>query len=274
MMTLKIKYPLSLILLFVLIIQIVSAETMCEFDFFVYKNDTVELIKAHSYIGNPESAELKKSDYALTFTDSVGNRIDEIKIPVIFYVLDPYQEVDSIPLSVRNPCDTNWDRLQIYHLNEKIFSTSVKGLICNNDNICNNYETVLTCPTDCHSGSKDGWCDKVNDGICDPDCITGDPDCKESKSAAIADSKEIIPTHCNENSICEIYENEVNCPSDCKKSIVSESAVKVSKISEKNLVKGKIKEGRKNVSSILIWVLVLLFIIMMIIIGYFRLKRK
>ena len=272
MMNSKIKYVLLLILMLSLTTQLVSAETMCEFDFFFYKNDTVELIKARSYTGNPESAELKKSDYALTFTDTVRNRIGEIKIPVIFYVLDPFQEVDSIPLSVRSPCNAKWDELQIYHFNEKIFNISVKRLICNNDNICNNYETVLTCPKDCHSGSKDGWCDKVNDGICDTDCISGDPDCKEVKPTTITESKETIPVYCNHNSICEIYENDVNCPSDCKKKTTVENTTKNIKIPESK--KSITEEIKKGENKTLIITFVLLAILIIIIIAFLKIKTK
>jgi hypothetical protein len=46
-------------------------------------------------------------------------------------------------------------------------------------------ENYKTCPQDCHSGSKDGYCDKVIDKICDPDCSQNqDIDCK------IAEEKE------------------------------------------------------------------------------------
>jgi len=39
-------------------------------------------------------------------------------------------------------------------------------------------ESTLTCPEDCPSGSPDGYCDKVKDSRCDPDCKGGDdPDC-------------------------------------------------------------------------------------------------
>lgn len=51
--------------------------------------------------------------------------------------------------------------------------------ICNHNSICENKESFKTCPTDCPSGSMDDYCDKVNDGVCDPDCLSGqDSDCK------------------------------------------------------------------------------------------------
>jgi len=43
---------------------------------------------------------------------------------------------------------------------------------------CENYGN---CPGDCPSGGKDYYCDKQDDGICDPDCEEKeDPDCKEA----------------------------------------------------------------------------------------------
>lgn len=40
-------------------------------------------------------------------------------------------------------------------------------------------ESYNTCPQDCPSGSSDNYCDKINDGNCDPDClVTEDSDCK------------------------------------------------------------------------------------------------
>lgn len=51
---------------------------------------------------------------------------------------------------------------------------------CGND-VCNSpKENFGNCPQDCFSGSKDGYCDKVRDGICDPDCrLEEDLDCKK-----------------------------------------------------------------------------------------------
>jgi len=40
-------------------------------------------------------------------------------------------------------------------------------------------ENYFICPEDCPSGSLDNYCDGLDDGICDPDCMGGeDPDCK------------------------------------------------------------------------------------------------
>ncbi len=47
------------------------------------------------------------------------------------------------------------------------------------DNLCHYpEENYGNCPSDCPSGSSDGYCDKVKDRRCDPDCTAKeDPDC-------------------------------------------------------------------------------------------------
>jgi len=66
-----------------------------------------------------------------------------------------------------------------------------KGYVCKNNqciedrcgnSICESFppynENFGNCPKDCPSGSKDNYCDKRADNICDPDCMQeGDIDC-------------------------------------------------------------------------------------------------
>lgn len=83
-----------------------------------------------------------------------------------------------------------------------------------------NYET---CPQDCPSGSFDMYCDKVKDGICDPDCVEQemleeDPDCVvvTTTIAETTTTLEIPVEKCG-NNICEYLrgENYFTCPEDC-----------------------------------------------------------
>lgn len=63
-------------------------------------------------------------------------------------------------------------------LEEKSLGFSVQLNSCIGDGTCHTGENYGNCPTDCPSGGKDGYCDAVLDGICDPDCKNGgDIDC-------------------------------------------------------------------------------------------------
>jgi len=53
-----------------------------------------------------------------------------------------------------------------------IFRDSVCG-----DGACGTGENYGNCPIDCPSGSRDGYCDGVEDRVCDPECVEeGGPD--------------------------------------------------------------------------------------------------
>lgn len=71
------------------------------------------------------------------------------------------------------------------------------------DNFCNIGETYETCKEDCSSGSIDGYCDSVNDGICDEDCIVQQ-----------IPASDIDCPYCGDG-ICKFEENYDNCKSDC-----------------------------------------------------------
>jgi len=75
--------------------------------------------------------------------------------------------------------------------------------------ICNINENYKKCPKDCHSGRRDGYCDKENDERCDPDCKENeDIDCKrkcgDGKCYSVVNDFDRFAT-----------ENYGNCPVDC-----------------------------------------------------------
>jgi putative hemolysin len=84
----------------------------------------------------------------------------------------------------------------------KLMGLSFVEGVCG-DRRCVIGESYKNCPQDCPSGSRDGYCDEVKDGICDEDCLLQnitekDPDCP----------------FCG-NKICDKGENNLNCPQDC-----------------------------------------------------------
>lgn len=68
-------------------------------------------------------------------------------------------------------------------------------VVCNANSVCESdfSENYGNCPADCLSGSGDGTCDFVSDGICDPDCADGaDSDCHLFEDSVNAGSIEAV----------------------------------------------------------------------------------
>ena len=90
--------------------------------------------------------------------------------------------------------------LEIRNGSTVILSTNLDTYLCNNNGICESEmnENALTCPADCTSTGVDHFCNGLEDGICDPDCISAyDPDCKAQggdKTFEDVSKIEIMPT--------------------------------------------------------------------------------
>ena len=112
------------------------------------------------------------------------------------------------------PFDVNLAYIQIGMGNAPIDTINFTG--CNNDGICSPclgetcylFESFLTCPSDCPSGSNDSYCDLRNDGICDPDCDLVDADCSDC-TACYYSYIEQVQSSCEDDfggTICAVNE--------------------------------------------------------------------
>ncbi|MBI2673522.1 hypothetical protein HYX19_04635 [Candidatus Woesearchaeota archaeon] len=83
------------------------------------------------------------------------------------------------------PYFQNGKKIEIYDQKDKKILEIDIGYFANvcGDNVCQEHESYVDCKQDCPSGSKDDFCDRVSDGICDPDCgESNDLDCKDQQS--------------------------------------------------------------------------------------------
>ena len=122
--------------------------------------------------------------------------------------VEPNSRNQSSIVSIAELSGVAGAKVQLIDENDKVISTENIPIIritepvkaeCGND-LCDDGENYQSCPQDCKSGGRDGFCDKEKDAICDPDCArTEDDDCI-----------------CNNDKVCEKgIENYKNCPSDC-----------------------------------------------------------
>lgn len=107
------------------------------------------------------------------------------------------EKCSSIYSSECAACIVNGEEVEVTKLMNLNFEEGECG-----DEICAIGENFGNCPQDCPSGSEEGYCDAIMDGICDQDCKTGeDVDCK--------------PEYQCGNKICEPNENSHSCAIDC-----------------------------------------------------------
>jgi len=102
------------------------------------------------------------------------------------------QENSQFNLTLEIPYNSQAKNINIYDSGAKLVKyvdVFEFAQLCG-DGICAANENFLTCPNDCRSGVKDSYCDKADDGVCDPDCTaTTDSDC--AKIAAMSGAANI-----------------------------------------------------------------------------------
>ncbi|MGB9719319.1 MAG: hypothetical protein ACPL06_01850 [Candidatus Anstonellales archaeon] len=96
-------------------------------------------------------------------------------------------EMVDVPFTPIVPFVHHSEVVEISKKDNILFSKSLSEYVCRENMECESMENFLSCPSDCHSGGKDDFCDRIEDGICDPDCISSaDLDC-ERKNDTVMD---------------------------------------------------------------------------------------
>ncbi|GEM_PF-6628908 len=104
-------------------------------------------------------------------------------------------EETEVPFSVIVPFEHHSQLVEIRKGNELLFISALSDYICNEDGICSGRENFLSCPSDCSSGGLDNFCDRMEDGICDPDCLSSaDLDCEPKNDSIITLAQILNPT--------------------------------------------------------------------------------
>ena len=210
------KLLLTILIIFVVLpTSVIAVENVIILRLDVYRNDTLNLLDIYVDEG-VESLELFNDalDYKIEFKSSdddvIYSKYFQSSFEIIFDPLPgespPYNGsilLDSFSVVLKLKYFNNISRVNIYHIDKKIFSKEI--IFCNNNNECeqNLNENLLSCPSDCKSGSSDNYCDAILDGVCDIDCV---------EQGRI--EKDIDCT-CG-NDICDVRENQKTCSLDCK----------------------------------------------------------
>src|SRR3989344_1458177 len=102
-----------------------------------------------------------------------------------FYFYSPEDSNDSgmelinyTSIEFKTQYSSDWNTLKVYKNNTLLLEENIAELLCNNDQMCDNFENYYSCEADCPNSGQDNTCQSEENGICDPDCAEGiDIDC-------------------------------------------------------------------------------------------------
>lgn len=167
-------YPILAIgLLISIVIPAYAYYTALEIDFLISQNDSVEFLST-SVVERERITPSEQGSYTIRLLDNKGNILVERNFDVSFerYGTRITFE-DIVPKTLVLPYSSDIKKIVLLHNNKIIFKKE-EMIFCNNNSKCEQNENYLSCPSDCPSGSKDGYCDEIRDGKCDPDCASKD----------------------------------------------------------------------------------------------------
>lgn len=172
-----------------------------EFDYYSDKNIVVEELFTSSFkITNLEASrefviirELSPTEDVISFPGATIKYFDmeHYSNPYLEYLISPKtSEVFSVESKFKKLSVDGRNKLPEIHVLDKsnnlLYSLKGKEILidCKKNNYCDLDlgENSLNCPQDCSTGMNDDYCDRIQDGICDPDCLTElDLDCEEGE---------------------------------------------------------------------------------------------
>lgn len=179
------------------------ADTILSIYLEVFKNNTVILDELKVMSGRATAYTIS-GDYKLEILDNNNKVLIEKSINLNFMIMsDPPQPTNSSFINQKLDFNSSMKYVKLFFNGTEIFSREI--IPCNNNGVCDEYESYLSCPSDCPLNELDGICTKDNDGVCDPDCSPGaDPDCEETQNTGVCG-----------NNLCESNETQDNCCKDC-----------------------------------------------------------
>jgi hypothetical protein len=152
--------------------------------FSLNRDDKADLIDVRVDQGIVSDGTPEETDYKIAILEENGKEIYKAYFDISFNLVssgtaesDDVAILNSSTVFVRLPYLKDGSRIALYHLGRQIYSLDL-SILCNKNNICDNYENTMSCPTDCMKGAGVPYCDMASDGICNKRCLPEwDPDC-------------------------------------------------------------------------------------------------
>ena len=150
-------------------------------------SDSVTIESLNEFISDKEISDLTSfSDYHLDIFDENNTLLLSKVLPVYYVTLTSPENVNDSNADVSNFTsvvteyvkDRDWHTLRVYRNDTLLLEENIGELLCNNNQMCDNFENYYSCEADCPNSGPDNTCQSEENGICDPDCAEGiDIDC-------------------------------------------------------------------------------------------------
>ena len=101
----------------------------------------MELLDFYPYPTNFRDTSWKDSKLVAKFYDGNNLETDLVYVLFSFLIPDSMGYRNSIIVSISRPCNSDWKTLKFFYDKKEIYSQQIDDLMCNNNNICENYET-------------------------------------------------------------------------------------------------------------------------------------
>src|SRR3989344_90627 len=86
--------------------------------------------------------------------------------------------INDTSIEFKTQYSSSWHTLRVYKNDTLLLEENIGELLCNNNQMCDNFENYYSCEVDCPNSGQDNTCQSEENGICDPDCAEGiDIDC-------------------------------------------------------------------------------------------------